>query len=212
MRRVAWIAFLLAFTGASSAGETWLPLKIVFSSGTQVSLTGNVAYDVNRFGGEFDHPDAEGVRRKEFGIAAKRKDYFDAGAQYEFESRTWMDVYVRAHSKGLLGTDIGSVRVGWIKTPVGLEGLTASRAPSFLEAPCRRRPSTPDAGPASSIRSAARTTSSRWRTTAATTRRASTKAGCGAGGPCGRRAPRRATSGISAHRTRANGPRAGGRD
>jgi phosphate-selective porin OprO and OprP len=135
MRRVAWIAFLLAFTGASSAGETWLPPKIVFGSGTQVSLTGNVAYDVNRFGGEFDHPGAEGVRRKEFGIAAKRKDYFDAGAQYEFESRTWMDVYVRAHSKGLLGTDIGSVRVGWIKTPVGLEGLTASRAPSFLEAP-----------------------------------------------------------------------------
>ena len=135
MRRTALIAFLVALSGPAYAADSWFPPKLEFRSGTQVGLTGNVAYDVHRFDGEPELQDAEGIRRKELGITAKRKDYFDAGAQYEFESRTWMDVYVRVHSKGLLGTDAGSLRAGWIKTPVGLEGLTASRAPAFLEAP-----------------------------------------------------------------------------
>lgn len=135
MRRTSLIAFLVALSGPACAADSWFPPKLELRSGTQVGLTGNVAYDVHRFDGEPELQDAEGIRRKELGITAKRKDYFDAGAQYEFESRTWMDVYVRVHSKGLLGTDAGSLRAGWIKTPVGLEGLTASRAPAFLEAP-----------------------------------------------------------------------------
>lgn len=134
MRRVAPILFLVASTPVLAATSPFPP-KIELPSGTQLALTGNVAYDVNRFGGEPDRTDADGLRRAELGISVKRKDRFDAGAQYDFESRTWMDTYVRVHSKGWMGTDVGSLRAGWIKTPVGLEGLTASRAPSFLEAP-----------------------------------------------------------------------------
>ncbi len=120
-------------SGATAAERDW-PTSVELGSGANVGITGNFAYDANRFSRDDAAPDdARGFRRTDFGVFARRKDYFDAGAQFDFESRTWLDIFVRLSSKGLLGRDVGTLRAGWIKTPVSLDGLTASRAPAFLE-------------------------------------------------------------------------------
>jgi phosphate-selective porin OprO/OprP len=42
-------------------------------------------------------------------------------------------VYVRVETKALFGHDIGKIRVGYIKTPVGMDALTSSRSVSMQE-------------------------------------------------------------------------------
>lgn len=110
--------------------DNW-PTKVSFSDGTELAATGNIAYDWNNFSGDIENADA--VRRKEFGATLKKKGVYDAMIYYDFQSETWLDVYLRLESKALFGRDIGRFRFGYMKTPVGLDAVTASRAGSLLE-------------------------------------------------------------------------------
>lgn len=129
----ALLALSLAATPllASAADlENW-PTKVAFNDGTELAATGNIAYDWNNFSGDIENADA--VRRKEFGATLKKKGVYDAMVYYDFQSDTWLDVFFRVESKALFGTDIGRFRVGYMKTPVGLDANTSSRAGSFME-------------------------------------------------------------------------------
>ena len=135
MKRIAPLA-LLAFATpafAATSASAWPP-KLGFADGTEATFTGNFAWDVNRFAadaGAFD--DDQDWRRKEFGIAIKRKGLYDVTASYDFQSDTWMDVALRLESKGLTGHDFGRWRVGQMKLPLGFEGNTATRNGAFME-------------------------------------------------------------------------------
>lgn len=112
--------------------DNW-PTKVAFSDGTELAATANIAYDLNDFSGNSGIEDADAVRRKEFGATLKKKGVYDAMVYYDFQSDTWLDVYVRVESKAFVGRDIGKFRFGYMKTPVGLDAVTSSRAGSFLE-------------------------------------------------------------------------------
>ncbi len=126
---------LSAPVAASAAGYDWdnWPTKVAFSDGTELAATGNIAYDWNRFSDSSGIEDADAVRRKEFGATLKKKGVYDAMVYYDFQADTWLDVFVRFESKAFFGKDVGRFRFGYMKTPVGLDANTSSRAGSFLE-------------------------------------------------------------------------------
>ena len=128
-------AILIAATSGTAAAvdiENW-PTKVTTASGTEFALTGNFAYDANEFSGDDRLEDREFMRRKEFGFTVKKKGTYDAMVYFDFQSKLWLDVYYRFETKPLFGTDLGRVRVGYMKTPVGLDGVTSARAGTFLE-------------------------------------------------------------------------------
>ena len=129
----ALLAISLAATPllASAADFDNWPTKVAFSDGTELAATGNIAYDWNNFSGDIENADA--VRRKEFGATLKKKGVYDAMVYYDFQSDTWLDVFFRMESKAVFGQDLGRFRVGYMKTPVGLDAVTSSRAGSFME-------------------------------------------------------------------------------
>ncbi len=135
MKRLAPLA-LLALAAPALAGTTtsaWPP-KLTFADDTEVALTGNYSWDINRFsadGGAFD--DDQDWRRREIGIGIKRKGLYDVTAVYDFQADTWLDVALRLDSKGLTGRDFGKWRVGQVKLPLGFEGNTATRSGAFME-------------------------------------------------------------------------------
>lgn len=118
--------------------EAWPP-RIVFANGTELAATGNFHYDYNDYSGQgygtpattFEDDDA--FRRKEFGFNLKRKGYYDVAVAYDFEAEVWMDVALRLETKPLFGKDVGKIRAGQFKLPVGFEGFTSTRAGSFME-------------------------------------------------------------------------------
>ncbi|GAB3063245.1 OprO/OprP family phosphate-selective porin [Stenotrophomonas tumulicola] len=116
---------------ASAADFDNWPTKVTFADDTELAATANIAYDWNNFSGDIDNADA--VRRKEFGATLKKKGVYDAMVYYDFQADTWLDVFVRLESKALFGQDIGKFRFGYMKTPVGLDAVTSSRAGSFME-------------------------------------------------------------------------------
>ncbi len=128
-------AGLLCVAGSAAAAD-W-PTSYTFDNGGgQLSLTGNFAYDQNHFSGDdarFENDDD--MRRKEFGMTYKLDGVLDAMAYYDYQSDLWLDIYLRVQTKALFGKDYGAVRVGYIKTPVGLDSVGSSRATSLLEAP-----------------------------------------------------------------------------
>lgn len=123
---------------AASQAAVWPP-KLTFGNGTELSATGNYAYDFNEFSGDgygnaaTRFEDDHDWRRKEFGLSLKRKGVYDFGASFDFHAKTWMDVALRVESKALLGHDAGKFRVGHMKLPLGFEGNTATRNASFME-------------------------------------------------------------------------------
>ncbi len=125
---------LLCAAGTAAAAD-W-PTAYKLDNGDQLGITGNFAYDQNHFSGDdarFENSDD--FRRKEFGAFYKRDGVFDMGAQYDFQAHLWLDIYARVQTKALFGKDYGAIRVGYFKTPVGLDSVGASRTISFLEAP-----------------------------------------------------------------------------
>ena len=112
--------------------DDW-PTGYTFGDGTRVAATANFAWDTVDFSGDRRLSDDDGLRRREFGATVKKAGVWDAMVYFDFESRTWLDVFVRVESKAFLGRDLGKLRVGYMKVPVGLEGVTASRAGTFME-------------------------------------------------------------------------------
>ncbi|KAF1014739.1 MAG: Porin P [Stenotrophomonas maltophilia] len=121
-----------ALASAASKYDNW-PTKVTFDDGTELVAIGNIAYDVNNFSSGSGIEDADAVRRKEFGATLKKKGVYDAMVYFDFQAHTWLDVYLRLESKALFGSDIGKFRVGYMKTPVGLDAVTSSRAGSLME-------------------------------------------------------------------------------
>ena len=145
IRRTSLALALLALPSLVSAQDkaaaapvkAWAP-KHAFANGTELSATGNFAYDLNDFSGDgygasTALDDDHDWRRREFGFSLKRKGVYDFGASFDFEAGTWMDVAFRLETKTLFGHDAGKVRVGQMKLPLGFEGNTASRSGSFME-------------------------------------------------------------------------------
>lgn len=125
-----------AADGATKAAA-WPP-KISFADGTELSLGGNLQYDFNQFSGEGYNgavlEDDDAWRRQELGFTLRRKGVYDLGVTYDFQAKSWNDVALRVETKALFGRDLGKVRIGQMKVPLGFEGNTATRAVSFLEA------------------------------------------------------------------------------
>lgn len=110
------------------------PTHYVFDDGTDLGLALKYQYDLDRFSNDDGRlVDAQTNRRKELGLYVKKKGVYDATAVYDFQARTWLDTYLRVQSKGLFGQDVGALRIGFSKTPVGLEGNTSTGATTFLE-------------------------------------------------------------------------------
>ncbi|SEK52470.1 phosphate-selective porin OprO and OprP [Pseudoxanthomonas sp. GM95] len=134
MKRTLLSASLLCIAGTAAAAD-W-PTSYKFDNGGQLAITGNFAYDQNHFSGDdarFEN--ADDMRRKEFGATYKLDGVFDAMAYYDFQAEVWLDIYMRFQTKAWFGKDYGAIRVGYIKTPVGLDSVGSSRSISFLEAP-----------------------------------------------------------------------------
>lgn len=132
--RALLIVGLMGVAGSAAAAD-W-PTSYKFDNGDQIGLTANYAYDQNHFSGDDARlENAERLRRKEFGAFYRREGVFDMGAQYDFQSHLWLDIYARVQTKALFGKDYGAIRAGYFKTPIGLDSVGASRTISFLEAP-----------------------------------------------------------------------------
>lgn len=112
--------------------DKW-PVSFDTGNGNVFSFTGNFAYDYNDFSGDSRLEDKDFMRRKEFGATLKKDGVYDAMVYFDFQTHTWLDVYLRMETKALFGKDVGKIRVGYIKTPVGMDGLTASRSVSMQE-------------------------------------------------------------------------------
>lgn len=137
MRPIKFL-FTLCLTSTASAAVAgdfnhW-PLQYTFGNATEASLTGNFAYDYNNFSGDDRLKDRSFMRRKELGISIKKKDVYDAAVAFDFQSKLWLDVFFRFETKALFDQDYGRIRLGYMKTPVGMEALASSRAGSFMEA------------------------------------------------------------------------------
>ncbi|MGB3393859.1 MAG: porin [Stenotrophomonas sp.] len=135
MKGIASLVLLaLAAPACAETQATPWPPRLTFDNGTELALTGNFVWDVNRASADGTAlDDDQDWRRKEFGVALKRKGLYDFTASYDFHSHTWMDVALRLDGKGLSGRDIGRWRIGQMKLPLGFEGNTATRNGAFME-------------------------------------------------------------------------------
>lgn len=118
--------------------EDW-PVHVTFGDGSDLALTGVYRYDINDFSndrkpdGTHAFEDSRTNRRKELGVTLKKKGVYDAVVAYEYQGKSWQDVNLRLYSKAFLGADYGAFRFGYSKTPVAFEGVTSSKATTFLE-------------------------------------------------------------------------------
>lgn len=113
--------------------DNW-PTHVVLADGTDLGVAFKYQYDVDRFSDDDGRlTDAQTNRRKELGAYVGKKGVYDATAVFDFQAKTWLDVYARVQTKALFGTDAGAIRAGYSKTPVGLEGNTGTGATTFLE-------------------------------------------------------------------------------
>lgn len=112
--------------------DDW-PTRFRLGNGDQLAFTGNFAYDYNGFSGDSDLKDENFMRRKEFGATLKRKGVYDAMVYFDYQSHQWLDVFVRFETHAWFGRDLGRLRLGYIKTPVGMDALTSSRSVAMQE-------------------------------------------------------------------------------
>lgn len=139
MKRFALPCLLLCvcLPDAASAQTQMWPPRLKTGTGDELALTGNFAYDATGFSGD-GHAgaplhDGNDWRRQELGATLKRTGIYDVVVGYDFHAEVWMDVAVRLETNFLFGHDLGKLRLGQSKLPVGFEGATASRAGSFVE-------------------------------------------------------------------------------
>lgn len=140
--RIQMFLFVSSFAfaaGAHAADWRDISFKAPVGERDELVFTGNWAWDHNSFGhlgqgidaAAFD--DDSRFRRREVGVALRRKGSYELAVQRDLEAGVWMDVALKLDSKGLLGHDAGTLRLGQFKTPVGFDGVGASRNTPFLE-------------------------------------------------------------------------------
>ena len=140
IKSIAVCTVLAAWATSATAYDidNW-PTHYTFSDGTDIAFIGVYRYDINDFSndqlpnGKDAFADSHTNRRKELGLSLKKNGVFDAVVAFEYESRTWLDVFLRLQSKAFLDADYGAFRFGYSKTVVGFEGATSTKADSFLE-------------------------------------------------------------------------------
>lgn len=136
--RLATCALALRATTAIAGDFDDWPTRFTLPQGTEISASVNHQSDLNRFsgGGEATSAlaDARNDRRREVGIALKKPGVYDVIAARELQSKKWATVAFRVESSALFGTDYGKWRVGYLKTPVGMEALAQVRAANLMEA------------------------------------------------------------------------------
>jgi phosphate-selective porin OprO/OprP len=126
---------IAADSSSASALSCQLPAACTLGDGTAFGMNLNYQYDADNFShdnGAFT--DSNTFRRKQLGIYARKNGVFDFKMAYDFESHAWLDVFLRFQSAALFKQDLGALRLGFTKIPVGLENLTSSMATSFIEA------------------------------------------------------------------------------
>ena len=131
----------LAVSASSAFAYSWedWPTHYTFSDGTDLGLVLTYRYDVNDFSddrkpdGSNAFEDSATNKRKELGLTLKKKGVYDAIVDYEYQGKTWLDTNVRFYSKAFFGEDYGAFRFGYSKTPVSFEGVTSTKATTFLE-------------------------------------------------------------------------------
>lgn len=140
LRPVCLLGLLLATATAQAADANDWPTRYTFSGGTEVAASLNYQWDLNDFSGDDGYgtaatalDDAHTNRRKEFGASLKKKGVYEFTAGMDFQSHNWLDVALRLETKAWADRDYGRIRLGYFKTPVGMEGLAASRTLSVLE-------------------------------------------------------------------------------
>lgn len=137
-----WIltAWLVCAPSASRAYDMddW-PTHHAFADGTDVGLVAAYRYDINEFSndtlanGSHRFEDSATHRRKELGLTLRKSGVYDAIVDFEYQGKTWLDTFLRVQSNAVFGQDYGAFRFGYSKTPVGFEGVTSTRADTFLE-------------------------------------------------------------------------------
>lgn len=108
------------------------PIKFT-ANGYEFGIKGLYQADNNEFtndrlaNGQNKFEDLHTWRRKEFNIYLLRKDKFEATFGYDFQSKLWIDNYLKLYTK------LGDFRLGQMKTQVGWEEASSSAATTFLE-------------------------------------------------------------------------------
>lgn len=131
------LALALALTAPARAYgllNEW-PTQFKTRSGVEFGTRATLQYDTNRFSddtlpnGTARFEDLQAWRRKEVYLYARKSGSWELAAGYDFQSKLWVDAYLRLFSKA-----IGDFRVGQIKTPVGFdEGAIGSGSTTFME-------------------------------------------------------------------------------
>ena len=137
----AIVGLLLGVGAPAAHAYDWndWPTHHTFDDGTDIGLVGVYRYDLNDFShdtlpnGKDQFVDSHTNRRKELGLTLKKKGVYDAIVDYEYQGHTWLDTFLRLQTKAFFGADYGAVRFGYSKTPVAFEGVTPTKADSFLE-------------------------------------------------------------------------------
>lgn len=130
----SWLGMPMACLGADYDFYGNWPTHVTASDGTDFGLAVLYQYDINEFSqddGRFE--DVHTNRRRYLGLYLRKPGVYDAIAQYDYQARQWADAFVRLRSSGVVGEDLGNVRFGYSKTPVGFEGVTSTSATTFIE-------------------------------------------------------------------------------
>ncbi|MCQ4166868.1 OprO/OprP family phosphate-selective porin [Tahibacter harae] len=137
VRSALGLALALALTAPAQAYDLlneW-PTKFKTKSGVEFGTRATLQYDTNHFSddtlpnGTARFEDLETWRRKEVYLYARKSGSWELAAGYDFQSKLWVDAYLRLFNK-----EIGDFRIGQIKTPVGFdEGAIGSGSTTFME-------------------------------------------------------------------------------
>ena len=135
-RKLSLLCALCVSSSAYGYDMNEWPTSYTSPAGYQAKIGGNYQYDYNHFSDdarlEKDNSGNEHFRRKEFSATFGKKDTFDATVGYDFFSKLWLDVFARLETKAVFGQDYGKIRLGYMRVPVGLEGVISSSYASFL--------------------------------------------------------------------------------
>lgn len=136
-RTALGLALVLALAAPAQAYDLlneW-PTKFKTESGVEYGTRATLQYDTNHFSddtlpnGTARFEDLETWRRKEVYLYARKSGSWELAAGYDFQSKLWVDAYLRLFNK-----EIGDFRIGQIKTPVGFdEGAIGSGSTTFME-------------------------------------------------------------------------------